>query len=323
MSSRRCSSPGDGRLAHAAPTGGGAEHPGDTRSATASALARGWRFVCGGWPRSSARLDSRSWRPCCSVRPTQTLAGRGKMPIPVGFDSSAKGSHMRFRALLLDVKGFQQWGAARTESGAVTFTSCETAEACTETVTIAANFMAETFADKHYPSPTVISGELIYSVTAGKPDAQPAVALNIFSDPPPAQLKERATARRDTLLARPGFRSTFAIGPTNLGGGATLLVADDKLRSRQSVRASASTSRRSTPRRCPRLHPKPSSARLSHASWPNTSPRSCSNLCWAGTSNSYTLTSVRGSQLNRCTRINASATCRSSNQTAPFNASRA
>jgi hypothetical protein len=132
------------------------------------------------------------------------------------------------RALLLDVKGFQQWGAARTESGAVTFTACETAEACTETVAIAANFMAQTLADKHYPSPTVISGELIYSVTAGKPDAQPAVALNIFSDPPPAQLKERATARRDTLLALPGFRSTFAIGPTNLGGGATLLVADDK-----------------------------------------------------------------------------------------------
>jgi hypothetical protein len=132
------------------------------------------------------------------------------------------------RSLLTGVKGFQTWGMFRTDTGVVSGTICETAEACAETVVIAADFLAKNLADLHVAPPTVLSGEVIYNLSARKPEAQPYTVTTIFSDPPPPGLKERAELLRETTLARDGFRHAVAIGPTNTGGGVTILVADDK-----------------------------------------------------------------------------------------------
>src|SRR5215472_16168960 len=132
------------------------------------------------------------------------------------------------RDLLTGVKGFRIWGLFRTDTGGISLTVCETAEGCAETVRLAAGWIGQNLADQHIAPPTVLEGNVIFSISAGKPEAQPHVVVTIHSDPPPPGLKEREGIARERLLAMPGFRSSTAIGPTNTGGGVTVLVSDDK-----------------------------------------------------------------------------------------------
>ena len=125
------------------------------------------------------------------------------------------------------VEGFRVWGLVRTEAGCLTLTVCDTAEACSESVTLAANLLARTLGDQKPAPPTVLEGEVIFNITAERPEAQPHVVVAIFNQPPPPGLKEREAEIRGVVSAAPGFRSWTAIGPTS-SGGVIVLVADDK-----------------------------------------------------------------------------------------------
>ena len=129
--------------------------------------------------------------------------------------------------VLRSVEGFRVWGLVRTDTGCLTLTVCETAEACTETVTLAANLLAQTLGDRKPAPPTVFEGEVIFNITAERPEAQPHVVVAIFNQPPPPGLKEREAEIREVVSAAPGFRSWTAVGPTSTGG-IIILVADDK-----------------------------------------------------------------------------------------------
>jgi hypothetical protein len=134
------------------------------------------------------------------------------------------------RALLTGVHGFRAWGLVRTATGGLSLTMCDTAAGCTETVTLAADFLARNLADQHIAPPRVVEGEIIYADRPdGPPVESPYVAVRIIADPPPvAGLKELEPVVRENAKATPGWRSNYAFGPTNLGGGCTVIVAGNK-----------------------------------------------------------------------------------------------
>jgi hypothetical protein len=110
----------------------------------------------------------------------------------------------------------------------MSLTLCETAEGCQESVRLAADWIGKNLADQSIAPPTVITGDVIFAIQTNRPETQPHAVVSIFSDPPPPGLKDREADLRELVAAAPGFRSSFAIGPTNTGGGVTVLVADDK-----------------------------------------------------------------------------------------------
>jgi hypothetical protein len=131
-----------------------------------------------------------------------------------------------FRVLLTEVKGFRRWGLFRTETGGMSTTICDTAEACTETVTIAANWIGQNLADQNIAPPTVYVGEIILTFSANRPEARPFAFARIFSEPGPPGATERADEIREIVSAVPGYRSYGVMRTAT--GAVNLTVADDK-----------------------------------------------------------------------------------------------
>ena len=129
------------------------------------------------------------------------------------------------KSVLTAINGFQQWGMFRTATGGFTFTQCETAEACAESVTVAANWLKQNFADRNWPAPTVYQGDIILSASAGKPVATPPGRIFIFGEPGPPGGARRMDEIREVAASVPGYRS-YTIMRTATGSvhGA---VADD------------------------------------------------------------------------------------------------
>jgi hypothetical protein len=130
------------------------------------------------------------------------------------------------RGLLMSVNGFRQWGLFRTETGGMSFTSCDTAEGCAETVKLAATWIAQTLPDQKIAPPTVYEGEIIHSFSAGKPEAKPYVRVAIFSAPGPPGAGERGDEIREIVSAVPGYRSYTVVRTAT--GAFNGLVTDDK-----------------------------------------------------------------------------------------------
>jgi len=134
------------------------------------------------------------------------------------------------RDLLTSVGGFRSWGLARTPEGGMSFTLCETAQGCAETVKLAAGWVRDNVPGNIAP-PRVIDGEVLMTFQAQDGTRHPAstrVALVIFPAPPPPSVKANAETIRELCESVPGFRLWSATPTSDGQGGFVTVVADDQ-----------------------------------------------------------------------------------------------
>jgi hypothetical protein len=137
------------------------------------------------------------------------------------------------REIMTGVPGFISYSIVDTGKGAVSITTCESKEGTDDSIARAAEWIMTNLPDAKIDSPEIINGELLFRFVAEghvvDSRTRPHVAMRIFREHPPEEIRNMQGEIRTTVSAVPGFIAYTVINVDGAdASGITVIAAQDK-----------------------------------------------------------------------------------------------